>query len=222
MTSAARPEISDRRPACRQQDRRTISLRSCSAHADNYASRLFARALHVDTRIPRAADGTNRIGGDRLAAAMTVGPGWPRSGGVTGPRQPEPEIFRCCVVRPVLRRRSAGEIAGRRDHLDSSWPGGVACDFAYNFFDKHGRLVPVAIPGDQSILSAGCLSMLSTRPDARVVLVAGGRQKVGTIRLVLEAKLCNTLVTDTATARELMGKATRRARSPRYARGARA
>lgn len=88
---------------------------------------------------------------------------------------------------------------------------GATCDFAYNFFDKRGRLVDVSVPGDQSILSAGCLASLSKRPDARVVLVAAGPQKLRAMRLTLEAKLCNMLVTDAATARALIGKAARSA-----------
>src|SRR5262249_23525159 len=79
---------------------------------------------------------------------------------------------------------------------------GASADFLYNFFDKSGRPVAVSLPGDQSILSAGCLSSLCKRPDTRVLLVAGGREKMGAIRSTLEAKLCNVLVTDIATAQK--------------------
>ncbi len=133
------------------------------------------------------------------------------------PAQPEPKYFVVASCAPFSAGGPLARLLGE-EITSTLLARGVASDFAYNFFDKHGGLVRVAIPGDQSILSAGCLSSLSRRPDARVVLVAGGRQKVGTIRLVLEAKLCNTLVTDTATARDLLGKTTRTARRPRYSR----
>ena len=127
------------------------------------------------------------------------------------PVQPEPKYFVVASCAPFSAGGPLARLLGE-ETTSTLLARGIACDFAYNFFDKRGRLVPVAIPGDQSILSAGCLSMLSRRPDARVVLVAGGRQKVGAIRLALEAKLCNTLVTDTATARDLIGKTARTAR----------
>jgi deoxyribonucleoside regulator len=130
---------------------------------------------------------------------------------VSGPVQPEPRYFVVASCAPFSAEGPLARLLGE-ESTSTLLTKGVACDFAYNFFDKHGRLVPVAIPGDQSILSAGCLSSLSRRPDARVVLVAGGRQKVGAIRLALEAKLCNTLVTDATTARGLIEKGARGAR----------
>jgi deoxyribonucleoside regulator len=130
------------------------------------------------------------------------------------PAQPEPQYFVVASCAPFAAGGPLARLLGK-GVTTTLLAKGIACDFAYNFFDKRSRLVPVAIPGDQSILSADCLAMLSRRPDARVVLVAGGRQKVGAMRLVLEAKLCNTLVTDTATARDLVGTATRTARRRR-------
>ena len=130
------------------------------------------------------------------------------------PVQPEPKYFVVASCAPFSAEGPLARLLGEESTLTLLAKGAV-CDFAYNFFDKHGGLVRVAIPCDQSILSAGCLSSLSRRSDARVVLVAGGRQKVGAVRLVLEARLCNTLVTDTATARHLVGKAARAPRSRR-------
>jgi deoxyribonucleoside regulator len=127
------------------------------------------------------------------------------------PVQSEPKYFVVASCAPFTADCPLARLLG--EEVSSMLVArGVTCDFAYNFFGKHGRLVPVAIPGDQSVLSASCLSMLSRRPDARVVLVAGGRGKVGAVRLALEAKLCNTLVTDTATAGDLISKAVREAR----------
>lgn len=127
------------------------------------------------------------------------------------PVQAEPKYFVVASCAPFTAGCPLARLLGE-EVSSTLLARGVACDFAYNFFDKHGRLVAIPVPGDQSIISAGCLSSLSRRPDGRVVLVAGGRQKVGAIRLALEAKLCNTLVTDTATARDLIGKAVRGAR----------
>lgn len=81
---------------------------------------------------------------------------------------------------------------------------GATADFLYNFFDKRGQPITVPVPGDRSLLSARSLSLLSERPDTRVVLVAGGPEKVGVVRTTLEAKLCNVLVTETVTAEKLL------------------
>jgi DNA-binding transcriptional regulator LsrR (DeoR family) len=130
------------------------------------------------------------------------------------PAQPQPNYFVVASCAPFAAGGPLAKLLG--DEITSTLLAkNVASDFAYNFFDTRGRLVPVAIPEDQSILSADCLSVLSRRPDARVVLVAGGRQKVGAIRFALEAKLCNTLITDMATGRELTGKTTRAAQRGR-------
>ena len=128
------------------------------------------------------------------------------------PVQPHPKYFVVASCAPFAAGGPLARLLGE-EITSRLLAKGVVSDFAYNFFDKHGRLVPIAIPGDQSILSAGCLSMLSRRSDVRVVLVAGGHEKLRAMRLALEAKLCNTLVTDTATAQNLIGKASRRARS---------
>ena len=81
---------------------------------------------------------------------------------------------------------------------------GVCGDFLYNFFDTNGDLVSHASEQHNSILSAELLRMLCRREDARVILVAGGADKLPTIRIVLEAKLCNVLITDLETAEQLL------------------
>lgn len=96
---------------------------------------------------------------------------------------------------------------------------GAASDFAYNFFDRRGRLIEAPVLGDQSILSADCLKALSERPDTRVILVGAGREKRRAIRLALEARLCNMLLTDAATARYLAARPARGARGRRPLRG---
>jgi|ERR1051326_1648502 DNA-binding transcriptional regulator LsrR (DeoR family) len=82
-----------------------------------------------------------------------------------------------------------------------------ACgDFLYNFFDATGNLISKPSVESQSILSAELLREMSSRTDARVVLVAGGSDKLDTIRLTLAAGLCNVLITDTETANNLLNK----------------
>jgi deoxyribonucleoside regulator len=127
------------------------------------------------------------------------------------PVQPYPKYFVVASCAPFATGGPLARLLGE-ETTSTLLAKGVVSDFAYNFFDTHGRLVPIAISGDQSILSAGCLSMLCKRSDARVVLVAGGREKLRAMQLALESKLCNTLVTDTATAQTLIGKASRKAR----------
>jgi DNA-binding transcriptional regulator LsrR (DeoR family) len=124
------------------------------------------------------------------------------------PVQPYPTYFVVASCAPFDTAGPLARLLGE-DTTAMLRARGVAYDFAYNFFDRRGRLVPVSIPGDQSIASAGRLSSLSKRPDARVVLVAGGRDKRRAMRLTLEAKLCNTLITDPVTARQLAGPAAR-------------
>ena len=45
---------------------------------------------------------------------------------------------------------------------------------------------------------------LATRKDARVVVVAGGADKVGPLQKTLDAKLCNVVITDEESARRLL------------------
>ena len=78
-------------------------------------------------------------------------------------------------------------------------------DFLYQFFDKNGELLPPLTLEHQSMLSAESLRQLSQRADTRIVLVAGGSEKLRTIEFTLRARLCNVLVTDLLTARKLLG-----------------
>lgn len=80
----------------------------------------------------------------------------------------------------------------------------VCGDFLYQFFDTEGKLVSAPPLEHQSILSADSLRKLSQRTDTKVILVAGGPEKLKTIRFTLEAGLCNVLITDIETARHLV------------------
>ncbi|HVT17136.1 MAG TPA: sugar-binding domain-containing protein [Thermoanaerobaculia bacterium] len=92
----------------------------------------------------------------------------------------------------LLRRRAAG-------------------DFNYVFFDQRGKILELApdwpLPGGlrySSVLPAALLRGLSARPDARVILVAGGSDKLPAISNALRHRLCNVLITDGASAAELL------------------
>ena len=56
---------------------------------------------------------------------------------------------------------------------------------------------------ERSNLGSDRLQQLSKRKDARVILVAGGEEKRRIVKQVLEAGLCNVLITDVESARHL-------------------
>lgn len=89
---------------------------------------------------------------------------------------------------------------------------GVRGDVLYNFFDATGHPIDAPVQTEQSVLSRQTLSALSARPDSRIVVVAGGSEKAELIRRAMEAKLCNVLVTDAPTARQLLGSREPRSR----------
>ena len=86
---------------------------------------------------------------------------------------------------------------------------GVSGDFAYIFFSTEGQVVefpdidPHAALG-HSVLSARSLQRLTSRADARVILVAGGKDKLGTMLNVFRHRLCNVLITDRDSAMALL------------------
>lgn len=81
----------------------------------------------------------------------------------------------------------------------------VSGDFLYQFFDDEGGPLSFEYENDKSILDGSYLVNLSKRPDARVIMVAGGSDKLKILRVVLKAGLCNVLITDLETARQLSG-----------------
>ncbi len=88
-----------------------------------------------------------------------------------------------------------------RRHLKSM---GAYADFAYQFLDQAGRLIDLPTLADSRIPSAPDVQSLATRKDARVVVVAGGADKVGPLQRTLGAKLCNVVITDEESARRLL------------------
>ncbi len=79
----------------------------------------------------------------------------------------------------------------------------VCGDFLYCFFDQDGRLAPAPPLPHQSILPVDLLQRLSLRADARVILVAGGLEKLKIIKFALTVGMCNVLITDPATTQRL-------------------
>jgi hypothetical protein len=82
----------------------------------------------------------------------------------------------------------------------------VTGDFLGVFFTPDGRIIePYAPSMTVSHISSADLRELSRREDTIVLLAAGGKHKVRLIRQVLEAKLCNALITDADTALHVLG-----------------
>ena len=99
----------------------------------------------------------------------------------------------------LLGERLTGDLLARR----------AAGDFAYVFFDAAGSLIdppgePAVDQPDCSLFSARMLQALSARADARVVVAAGGADKLPALRAALANKLCNVIVTDAHTAAALL------------------
>ena len=80
----------------------------------------------------------------------------------------------------------------------------VCGDYLYQFFNLSGELVPTPPIKHKSILSAELLRRMSQRSDSRIILVAGGSDKLRTIKFTLAARLCNVLITDSETAQHLL------------------
>lgn len=78
-------------------------------------------------------------------------------------------------------------------------------DFAYAFVGADGPVdTPTEVPVN-TFLNATQLRALAARPDGRVVMVAGGPEKLELMQAVLKYRLCNVLVTDSESAESLLG-----------------
>ena len=80
----------------------------------------------------------------------------------------------------------------------------VCGDFLYQYFDAEGELVLPPPLKHHSILSSDLLYGMSKRADSKIILVAGGSEKLRIIRFTLKAGLCNVLITDSETAKQLL------------------
>jgi DNA-binding transcriptional regulator LsrR (DeoR family) len=88
--------------------------------------------------------------------------------------------------------------------VDALTAAGTVGDFAYLFFDAAGKLVPGPAAAPQSVIPASSLRALAKRADARIMLVAGGAEKLAAMRHTLSLGLTNMVVTDTETAERLL------------------
>lgn len=81
----------------------------------------------------------------------------------------------------------------------------VRGDFCGVFTTPNGTIaMPRTHPGEESLFTPDQLAALAGRPDARVVMVAGGVGKQPALESALASKLFNVLVTDAATAETLL------------------
>jgi DNA-binding transcriptional regulator LsrR (DeoR family) len=90
------------------------------------------------------------------------------------------------------------------DALDALAAAGPVGDFAYLFFNEAGELVPGPATAPQAIIPAPSLRALAKRRDARLMLVAGGAEKLAAMRATLTLGLANMVVTDAETAERLL------------------
>jgi DNA-binding transcriptional regulator LsrR (DeoR family) len=88
--------------------------------------------------------------------------------------------------------------------VDALTAAGAAGDFAYLFFDDAGKHVPGPATAPQAVIPAPSLRALAKRRDARIMLVAGGEEKLAAMRATLKLGLANMVVTDTETAERLL------------------
>jgi DNA-binding transcriptional regulator LsrR (DeoR family) len=80
---------------------------------------------------------------------------------------------------------------------------GVSGDVAYTFFDAEGRRVVINTEAPSSLITLERLQELSLMEDTHVVVIAGGKSKARFVRLALENRLCNVLITDSEIAHQL-------------------
>ena len=80
----------------------------------------------------------------------------------------------------------------------------VVGDFGYAFLSKDGIVGVPEGTGESSYLSPERIRDVAGRKDGCALLVAGGGDKVPTMALALEHRLCNVVVTDTRTAERLL------------------
>jgi hypothetical protein len=119
------------------------------------------------------------------------------------PQTPHPSYFVVSSCSCFAHDSPFGHLVGP-DFAKSLIAERVFCDFAYVFLDRSGKALTTPNTTEHFILSAPLLAGLASRADARSILVAGGEEKLDAIKTVLNAKLCNTLITDEDTARCLL------------------
>jgi DNA-binding transcriptional regulator LsrR (DeoR family) len=119
------------------------------------------------------------------------------------PKRDDVSYFLIASCAPLDPRAPFARLIGD-DALDALIDAGPVGDFAYLFFNEAGELVPGPATAPQAIIPAPCLRALAKRRDARLMLVAGGAEKLAAMRATLTLGLANMLVTDTETAERLL------------------
>jgi DNA-binding transcriptional regulator LsrR (DeoR family) len=142
----------------------------------------------------------------RLVAAIPDGTLW--FGDL--PVRSRPSYFVLASCAPLQAESAFAALLGER-LTENLRARRVSGDFAYVFFGPDGAplgersVIPTrSAVADHSLLSAGILASLSRRPDARVIAVAGGEDKLPILRHTLAHQLCNVLITDRCTAEALV------------------
>lgn len=120
------------------------------------------------------------------------------------PQKDHPAYFVIASCDRFYPDSSFGRLLGR-DVAAELVAKGVFGDFAYSFVTQDSQVFSSELGKPEFTLQSEYLQELSRRPDARVVMVAGGPEKVGVMRRVLDAGLCNVLITDFNSATVLMG-----------------
>ncbi|MBC8456653.1 MAG: hypothetical protein H8D67_01495 [Deltaproteobacteria bacterium] len=76
----------------------------------------------------------------------------------------------------------------------------------YQVFDEEGNIIPYDWYKKTIAIPAKRLREMAAHPTKRVVAVAGGREKIESIRAALKGKFFDTLITDEVVARNLLEK----------------
>jgi len=76
----------------------------------------------------------------------------------------------------------------------------------YQVFDEEGNVIPYDWYKKTITLSAERLREMAAHPTKRVVAVAGGKDKIKSIRAAIKGKFLDTLITDEGVARNLLEK----------------
>lgn len=109
-------------------------------------------------------------------------------------------VVSCGDIGPHSTSLSEGFIT--HETLSELVDAGCVCDTMFNFLDKDGRAVDHPI--NERVMSVD----LDTLKKARhIVIASGGAHRAQAIRATIRRIGCNTLITDEAAARELLGLA---------------
>lgn len=120
------------------------------------------------------------------------------------PEKDYPKYFVVASCSPLYKDSPFAQLIGK-DQVSYLLSQNILGDYAYQFLTADGRVLDVSSTNVEcSILQSTMLQGLSQRPDARIILVGGGSDKNEVIHRTLQAKLCNTLITDTATGKYLL------------------